>query len=336
MNPSDHDMAGNPDADITRESTMRPPQQPFTLHETPFDYQQGSSGAPVEAAYTIPPTRFIGSTTYGSQNQHLHPQLQSPTNQEVVPVSNQTRGSLVYPSTQFNQYTGGTTFNQPRRPSLQSPSKSKRKRKNRPGKKFGAKKRSWVWSWFKQDSKNPNIAVCNNCMRAVVRVPSDKGSPKKLVEHLRTHGVTSGMRPSPGRHADTTHQYRDTQTGQHSTNQDHSGSSFTRQEFTRNEAPLSSGQQLPPQSYTFDTKLFYHHLLAFLIENQLPIDIIRSREFHEVVNDLRSEAVADLQELLRLYDSLIQVSQFGPGTRAFASFEDSTRMAVLSNALQRS
>ena len=77
-------------------------------------------------------------------------------------------------------------------------------------------------------------------------------------------------------------------------------------------------------------------MLAFLIEHQLPIDVIKSRHFQEVVNDLRSEAVADLQELLRLYDSIIQVSQFGPGTRAFASFEDSTRMAVLSSTLQRS
>lgn len=67
------------------------------------------------------------------------------------------------------------------------------RRQNRPGQKFGAKKKLWVWSWFVQDSQDPNIAVCDYCGKVVRRRPSDKGSPKKLVEHLRTHKLTKTL-----------------------------------------------------------------------------------------------------------------------------------------------
>lgn len=64
---------------------------------------------------------------------------------------------------------------------------TKRERKNRPGQKFGAKKKSWVWTWFVQDSSDPNVAVCDYCGKIITRMPSDKGLPKKLSEHLKTH-----------------------------------------------------------------------------------------------------------------------------------------------------
>lgn len=69
--------------------------------------------------------------------------------------------------------------------------------------------------------------------------------------------------------------------------------------------------------------------------NRLPINVIRSREFYQVVQDLRSEAVHELQEVLYLYDSIIQVSQFGPDTQAFATTEENATMALLAGFLQR-
>jgi hypothetical protein len=69
-------------------------------------------------------------------------------------------------------------------------SNKKKERRNRPGQKFGAKKKSWVWSWFVQDSSDPNIAACDYCGKIIIRLASDKGSPKKLSEHLKTHKLT--------------------------------------------------------------------------------------------------------------------------------------------------
>lgn len=67
------------------------------------------------------------------------------------------------------------------------------RRQNRPGRKFGAKKKLWVWSWFVQDQNDPNVAVCDFCGKVVRRRPSDKGSPKKLNEHLRTHKLNKTL-----------------------------------------------------------------------------------------------------------------------------------------------
>ena len=69
----------------------------------------------------------------------------------------------------------------------------KRERKNRPGQKFGAKKKLWVWTWFVQDLRDPNVAVCDYCGKIITRMPSDKGSPKKLSEHLKTHKLTKEL-----------------------------------------------------------------------------------------------------------------------------------------------
>ncbi|CAH2352232.1 hypothetical protein CLIB1423_06S01772 [[Candida] railenensis] len=78
---------------------------------------------------------------------------------------------------------------------------SKRERKNRPGQKFGAKKKSWVWTWFIQDVQDPNVAACDYCGKIITRLASDKGSPKKLSEHLKTHKLNresiNNSRPIP-------------------------------------------------------------------------------------------------------------------------------------------
>lgn len=86
-------------------------------------------------------------------------------------------------------------------PELEDDKLGKRERKNRPGQKFGAKKKSWVWTWFVQDSRDPNVAVCDYCGKIITRQPSDKGLPKKLSEHLKTHKLTRDLintsRPVP-------------------------------------------------------------------------------------------------------------------------------------------
>lgn len=66
----------------------------------------------------------------------------------------------------------------------------KQERKNRPGQKFGAKKKLWVWTWFIQDTNDHNTAACDFCGKVITRQRLDKGSPKKLLEHLKTHKLS--------------------------------------------------------------------------------------------------------------------------------------------------
>lgn len=320
---------------------------PFAFQAQSFNNTQGLLETLDEAVPTVVPTSFPTSTTPGN---HFQPQIQ-PTPQlpsqmylEAVPANNQRRSSSTNPSAQLNLYLTTSNHKHQRRSSTHSSPKPKRTRKNRPGKRFGAKKRSWVWPWFKQDARNPNIAVCNSCMRAIVRVPSDKGSPKKLVEHLRTHGITAGSRKSPaGKRANRDHNQQ--YSGDRLTGQDNTSYTDQPYNFERQAPPIGrtdnfdnalAGQHIPPlRSNQSRIRLFQHHLLSFLIVNRLPINVIRSREFYQVVQDLRSEAVPELQEVLYLYDSIIQVSQFGPDTQAFATTEENATMALLAGFLQR-
>ncbi|KAI5957968.1 hypothetical protein KGF57_002776 [Candida theae] len=311
-------------------------RQPHMSQAHTFTYQRSPLETLSEETQSVPPLNETVTTI--STNQvpfQMQPNtiLSSQSYPEVVPVSNQNKASLVYPSTQFVQNTTGNAFHRLRPNMSHSPPKAKRKRKNRPGKKFGARKRSWVWSWFKQDAKNPNIAVCNTCLRAIVRVSSDKGSPKKLLEHLRTHGITAGTRNSP---ADRQTGDGDDQTRCSSTTQHFQPRSFTRQDPPSGESEAHVGQRMHLiRNDAYHTRAFHQHLLSFLIENKLPINIIRSRQFHQVVQDLRLEAIPDLQELLYLYDSFVQVSQFGPNTHFSTTAEESAAMALLSEALHR-
>ncbi|CAH6720521.1 hypothetical protein CLIB1444_04S01926 [[Candida] jaroonii] len=121
---------------------------------------------------------------------HQHGSLQHPNHHKALPTqlhtssaNNSGNGSVMSslppPST-------SETTTKPDSDGIDT-DKPKRERKNRPGQRFGAKKKSWVWSWFIQDTTNPNIAACDYCGKVITRLPSDKGSPKKLSEHLKTH-----------------------------------------------------------------------------------------------------------------------------------------------------
>lgn len=58
---------------------------------------------------------------------------------------------------------------------------------------------------------------------------------------------------------------------------------------------------------------FHKHLLKFLTENKLPINVIKSHSFQQLIYDFRSDSVADLLELTNLYSSLLEVSRYGEG-----------------------
>ncbi|CAD1808629.1 BED zinc finger family protein [Candida parapsilosis] len=312
------------------------------FHMTPLDNPEGLLPTLESTEPILVPTNLSTSSMPGHNLEaqiQPTPQLPSQSYQEVVPVSNDSRSFQVPTSSQLNQHLAISDLNKRRRSSTHSSSKPKHTRRNRPGKRFGAKKRCWVWSWFKQDDKNPNIAVCNTCLRAIVRVPSDKGSPKKLIEHLKTHGITAGRRTDERNASRNRYQ-------QHTENISARQSSLERNEqFGQRQAPPirhnmphneSQGYQMPQaQTYPFQIKLFHHHLLSFLIENRLPINIIRSRPFHQVVHDLKPDAISDLSELLYLYDSILHVSRYGPNTRLFPSAEEDATIALLANTLQR-
>jgi hypothetical protein len=264
----------------------------------------------------------------------------------------------------------------------------KRERKNRPGQKFGAKKKSWVWSWFIQDSTNPNIAACDYCGKIIIRLPSDKGSPKKLSEHLKTHKLSKESinysRPIPidgfgttytnnGEPLNYPNQFDESSnvitstsprspiigTSSHSGTNDASNLSNGTQNQTHNSSDqnaLSPNFVVPGQQFDngyrkeqlkrkeayslinhrrfvssdfdntpYSPMKFHKHLMKFLTENKLPIHVIKSQSFQQLIYDLRSDSINDLMELTSLYSGLLEVSRYEPG-----GTEDETVNAVSS------
>lgn len=281
----------------------------------------------------------------------------------------------------------------------------RKERKNRPGQKFGAKKKSWVWTWFIQDSQDPNVAACDYCGKIITRLSSDKGSPKKLTEHLKTHKLTrdsinnsraipidgNGVTYAPNgmpisyentppdihhpqvRHQPHLHMRPDpAPTGRHSghhsghdhvldatslshltpVHQDpasiamganaHRGRKDKRHYIDSLTVPLVpvSGNMAQAPNVAFGSRRFlsadfdnspytamkfHKHLMKFLTENKLSINVIKSHSFQQLVYDLRSDSVTELLDLTNLYSSLLEVSRIetssadagnnsGPGT----------------------
>lgn len=270
--------------------------------------------------------------------------------------------------------------------------KVKKERKNRPGQKFGAKKKSWVWSWFAQDSQDPNIAACDYCGRIITRLASDKGSPKKLSEHLKTHKLTresinntrpipidghgntytqsgepisipnysvniptpggasnQGQGPSQGQPQSQAQASPQSQLSQQSQQGDlksddqldENGTPKRRKRSKINKnstpsAPLPNTNSnvdpnfqfnMPSQrrflSADFDNTpyspmKFHKHLMKFLTDNKLAINVIKSHSFQQLIYDLRTDSISDLLELTNLYSSLLEVSRFD-GAQASSS-----------------
>ncbi|EDK36813.2 hypothetical protein PGUG_00911 [Meyerozyma guilliermondii ATCC 6260] len=289
----------------------------------------------------------------------------------------------------------------------------RKERKNRPGQRFGAKKKSWVWTWFIQDSQDPNVAACDYCGKIITRLSSDKGSPKKLTEHLKTHKLTrdsinnsraipidgNGVTYAPNgmpmsyentqpdlHHTQVRHQQPHSHMRHDPTPTGHSGhdhvldasslshltpvhqdpasiamgasahrGSKKRQYVDSSTVPLvpvSSNMAQAPNvafgsrrflSAEFDNSpytamKFHKHLMKFLTENKLSINVIKSHSFQQLVYDLRSDSVTELLDLTNLYSSLLEVSRIesnsadagnnsGPGTNE-ASVANSLAQAV--------
>lgn len=158
----------------------------YNQHQLP----SGSRGAhqqvqglptPGETSETSP-NDATAAAVVAQQQHHQHPQ-------QGQQVQQQTQLSQMQPSSSSQISPPSPSVIKQAMEQDESATK-KRERRNRPGQKFGAKKKSWVWSWFVQDSSDPNIAACDYCGKIIIRLSSDKGSPKKLSEHLKTHKLT--------------------------------------------------------------------------------------------------------------------------------------------------
>lgn len=249
-----------------------------------------------------------------------------------------------------------------------------KRRKNRPGVKFGAKKRLWVWLWFVQDYTDPNVAACDFCGKIIVRLPSDKGLPKKLIEHLRTHklepnsvnysraipidgyGVTYTPLGEPMNYPNDREEEDDIVTDNviESTPMRNQMSTAVvpatqaSPELNENKVAvqtnLNNAYNRPrgndPRRVTvaesqrksrrldhnlleqrrvirtdfdnapYSAMKFHKHVMKFLTENRLPIAVIKSHSFQQMIYDLRTEAVSDLAELTTLYSSLLEVQNY--------------------------
>lgn len=133
---------------------------------------------------------------------HLPQQLQPGQNASGASATPAPNGQTANPESLPAESQDGAKDDKNTDPELDDDDKlSKRERKNRPGQKFGAKKKLWVWTWFVQDLRDPNVAVCDYCGKIITRQPSDKGLPKKLSEHLKTHKLSrdliNTLRPVP-------------------------------------------------------------------------------------------------------------------------------------------
>lgn len=226
---------------------------------------------------------------------------------------------------------------------LVSSSSTRPKRKNRPGKRFGAKKKSWVWSWFTQDSENHSVAACDYCGKVVVRIPSDKGSPKKLMEHLRLHGLSATSinysRTDAVPEQDTASPASNfshisntsVPTPGASLMSDESNTSMTSDISDSRLSMILALQSLPtlkpaslqqcasvPTRYispqfdntAYSPMKFYNHLLNFLRDNKLPLSTIQTHSFQQMVYDLKSDALKDMLKLSEMYADILDVNRY--------------------------
>ncbi|KAK6459168.1 uncharacterized protein RJT20DRAFT_13708 [Scheffersomyces xylosifermentans] len=307
--------------------------------------------------------------TYGTYNPNIR-HLQQPQQIPGIPSSaigqsDQTSSSVQQDQRQNQTPVDDSLKNQQGSSSGDEP--TKKERKNRPGQKFGAKKKSWVWSWFVQDNSNPNVAACDYCGKIIIRLPSDKGSPKKLSEHLRTHKLNkesinySRTTPIDGYGVTFSHQgepinyppnYQEQQAAAAAAaaaavTSNVASNSVSLDDDRRKTAPKSTkateyANLAAPKRFLsadfdnspYSSMKFHKHLMKFLTENKLPINVIKSQSFRQLIYDLRSDSVTDLLELTNLYSSLLEVSRYGEGPSEAADPESSA-VNALANVVEK-
>ncbi|KAI5951948.1 hypothetical protein KGF54_005023 [Candida jiufengensis] len=253
---------------------------------------------------------------HNQQNSQLHsnesnttqfqPQLQSQRSSSLTKTSSNPYGQQLQPS--------------PTSPTISSSTNpTKKHRVNKPGKKFGAKRRSWVWQFFiNPDSDETDSAECQVCKKTIQRLPSDKGSPKKLSEHLKTHKITKELIVQQQSTTEGSSQSKDNWKSKHSKSklnqiseaQDEEGKSASDIDYEELDDEELAKYEKKPYSAT----RFHKHVLQFLMENKLPISIINSNSFKQLVFDLRPSVINDINALTNLYGSILKVKRFGDGT----------------------
>ena len=216
-----HQQIHQPMEDLNTDEDVDPVDNSDWVPRTPANHVIASQFTPTShISATFPPRssghghRRIQTATLPSQSYHQMFENIMRTDQANVPApkpsptaeasstgllstsasaSASASASTSVPASAPTAVSGTTTTT-----SSSSP-QQKKLRKNRPGHKFGARKRSWVWSWFKQDPSDYNLAICNVCNKSIRRIESDKGSPKKLSEHLKTHKIGRSDAGATGR-----------------------------------------------------------------------------------------------------------------------------------------
>lgn len=205
-------------------------------------------------------------------------------------------------------------------------------RVNKPGQKFGAKKKSWVWNWFTQDPIDWNIATCSICNKPIKRLESDKGSPKKLGEHLKTHKIDRNSSIDKRNDIILNEHGNDNENGNQSNNSVESTRHFfntinsTQSTYQRNEENSSSNQSNPQEKLLnneksdnnenlddsiYNTKKFQNHVMKFLLDHKLPLSTVKSQSFRQIIHTLKPEVVADLNELNNFYPHLLEAIASG-------------------------
>lgn len=221
---------------------------------------------------------------------------------------------------------------------------TKAKRTNKPGAKFGAKKKSWVWNWFFQDHMDTNKATCKKCNKLIIRLPNDKSSPKKLIEHLKTHRITrSTIELTPvsnnlrSMNEDTSPFQIDSITelsGNDTDIKDSPNQTIKDEGVNIYDKPVRLKRSSDDSGTNVDYKKsrtssvennnnkdrdsysslnFQRDIIDFLKENKLPIKTIKSKSFRKLILNLKPSAVKELDDLDNFYSSFIEIFNYSKG-----------------------
>lgn len=227
----------------------------------------------------------------------------------------------------------------PQSPAALHPAPFRRK----PGPKPGSRKRLWVWRWFHQNPEDPSEATCDVCGRHLKRNATDRGLPKKLVEHLRVHRILSAdaamllrpfsvvtelpPKPDSGALPTTAPHHRSPQ-----------GPVIAPYRLPPRQMipiqpypplipfPPGQQQQPPPQPHPpsdpdpYSPVGFQKAVVRFLAENKLPILVVQLLLFRQLVGELRPQLVPAIADLTILYLGMLEVlknEDEGEGTGLF-------------------
>lgn len=201
--------------------------------------------------------------------------------------------------------------------------------KNQKKVKNKGKKTSWVWKWYQElyndsfmgdenhisKNKRNDLAICLVCRDVIIRYPKDKKSPKKLISHLKIHGISfieETLVDSDIRLGSTKSRSKSTSLDlpkeqQKKLHQDNVLLSnwYTDQPFgdSGNGKYKNDDLDLDEKKYTF-----YQLILDFLLENNLSIACIESSSFQDLLKFLNPDYLDHLKTLETLFSSFLEIT----------------------------